>query len=58
MIIKIWCDSCHGTGYEEIPNYDWDESFIGFIEYKCDDCNGNGYIKKRVSNIEKIEETL
>lgn len=45
--MKIYCEECDGLGYEEIPDYDWDESLLETgMRYKCSECNGNGYVEK------------
>lgn len=42
--MKIWCESCSGMGYDEYPDYDWDENLLDEgMRVKCDDCNGEGY---------------
>lgn len=42
--MKAWCESCSGKGYDEYPDYDWDENLLDEgMRVKCDDCNGEGY---------------
>lgn len=42
--IKQQCESCNGRGYEEYPDYDWEENLLDDgIRYKCEECNGKGY---------------
>ena len=44
--MKLWCESCSGLGYDEYPDYDWDENLLETgVQVKCDDCNGKGYIE-------------
>ena len=43
--MKIWCESCSGIGYNEYPDYDWDENLLAEgIREICDECQGRGYI--------------
>lgn len=41
--VEVWCEYCNGVGNYLVPDYDWDENYIGEMEFECDGCDGNGY---------------
>lgn len=47
-MMKKWCEDCEGTGYIEIPDYDWDENPIEPMSIECCECEGSGYINTKL----------
>jgi hypothetical protein len=44
-MMRLWCESCGGLGYNEYPDYDWDGNILDEgIRIECSDCDGRGYV--------------